>query len=97
MHHAAPVMVVSGAEVYSFAYSCIPVYSVHALSRAHCRRYTVYSLQVYSAYRYTSPTPPSALETLGLSRAPACPNVKGSAPTPVLVFPFVMAISRDFE
>ena len=62
MHHAAPVMVVSGAEVYSFAYSCIPVYIDHALSRAHCRRYTVYSsiqytgiqrLQVYSAY-----TPP---------------------------------------
>ena len=62
MHHAAPVMVVSGAEVYSFAYSCIPVYIDHALSRAHCRRYTAYSsiqytgiqrLQVYSAY-----TPP---------------------------------------
>ena len=65
MHHAAPVMVVSGAEVYSFAYSCIPVYIDHALSRAHCRRYTVYSrytavysIQVYSAYRYTAPTPP---------------------------------------
>ena len=61
MHHAAPVMVVSGAEVYSFAYSCIrytaltpcPAPTVGGI------QYTaVYSLQVYSAYRYTAPTPP---------------------------------------